>query len=55
MHKVITKGHEQIAEITRDASTNLFTASLTGQKEGTIVIEYENSIRTEYIHISGLK
>jgi len=55
MHKVITKGHEQIAEITRDASTNLFTASLTGQKEGTIVIEYENPTRTEYIHISGLR
>ena len=55
MHKIITKGHEQIAEITRDASTNLFTASLTGQKEGTIVIEYENPIRTDYIHISGLR
>lgn len=55
MHKIITKDHEQIAEITRDASTNLFTARLTGQKEGMIVIEYEKPIRTDYIHISGLK
>jgi hypothetical protein len=55
MHKIITKGHEQIAEITRDASTNLFTASLTGKKEVTIVIEYKNPLLSEYYHQSGLR
>ncbi|MBE1556069.1 S-layer homology domain-containing protein [Sporosarcina limicola] len=54
-HKIVTKAHEQIAEITRDASTNLFTARLTGKKEDTIVIEYEKPVRSEFYHQSGLR
>ncbi|MFD1205922.1 S-layer homology domain-containing protein [Sporosarcina contaminans] len=53
MHKIVTKDYEQIAEITRDA-TNLFTAHLTGKKEGTIVIEYEKPVRSELYHQDGL-
>ncbi|MBE1556218.1 S-layer homology domain-containing protein [Sporosarcina limicola] len=53
-HKIVTKGYEQIAEITRDASTNLFTARLTGKKEGTIVIEYKKPIGSEFYHQIGL-
>jgi len=44
-HIIRTKGAaEQIAEITRDPDTNLFRVKATGQKEGTITIDYEHSL-----------
>ncbi|MGE7544658.1 S-layer homology domain-containing protein [Sporosarcina newyorkensis] len=54
-HNIVTKGYEQIVEIKRDTSTNLFTAHLIGKKEGMIVVEYEKPIRTEFYHQSGFQ
>lgn len=53
--KIATKGYEQIADITRDVNTNLFTARLTGKKEGTVVIEFEKPVRSEYYQQDGLR
>ena len=44
-HIIRNKGAaEQIAEITRDPGTNLFRVKATGQKEGTITIDYEHRL-----------
>lgn len=53
-HKIITKNYEQIASITRDSGTNTFHAELTGQKEGSIIMEYENRIVMETAIQTGL-
>lgn len=54
-HKIVTKGYEEIAVITRDTSTNLFTARLTGKKTGTIIIQYKNPIVKDFYWQSGLR
>lgn len=43
-HTITTKDAEQIAEVTRDPGTNLFRAKATGEKEGTITIDYEHRL-----------
>ncbi|MER2192916.1 MAG: S-layer homology domain-containing protein [Solibacillus sp.] len=54
-HTIITKNYEQIASITRDSGTNIFHAKLTDQKEGTIIVEYENAIWLEIAITTGLR
>ena len=39
-----TKDAGQIATVTRNPGTNLFRGHVTGQKEGTINIEYEHTL-----------
>lgn len=53
-HKITTKNYEQIASITRGPGTNTFHAELTGQKEGSVIMEYENSIVMETAVQTGL-
>src|SRR5690606_17309850 len=53
-HKITTKNYEQIASITRGPGTNIFHAELTGQKEGSVIMEYENSIVMETAVQTGL-
>ncbi|PIC64088.1 Parasporal protein [Sporosarcina sp. P13] len=54
-HKILTKDYEQIATITRDPSTNLFTARLTGDNVGSVVVEFERGERSEYYQQTGLR
>lgn len=43
-HTIRTKDVEQIATVTREPGTNLFRANATGQKAGTISIDFEHNI-----------
>ncbi|MCG7337048.1 S-layer homology domain-containing protein [Sporosarcina sp. ACRSM] len=47
-HIIRTKDAEQIAIITRDPGTNLFRVKATGQKEGTISIDYDRRLSERY-------
>lgn len=54
-YKITTKDYKEIAEITRDSNANLFTARLTGKKEGNVVIEYEKPIWSEAYCQTGFR
>lgn len=53
-HKILTNDYEQIATITRDPRTNLFTAILTGDNVGPVVIEFERGEHSEYYQQTDL-
>ncbi|MDV6379269.1 S-layer homology domain-containing protein [Sporosarcina sp. GW1-11] len=53
-HKILTKDYEQIATITKDPQTNLFTARLTGDNIGSVVIEFERGENSENYQQTGL-